>query len=346
MQPLLLQTDSAVSHVVFSSFFEEMKADLSRFLPKKCRVVAVIDDKVDGLYGKHFPFEKIVVVADEREKSVATVERVASRLMSMGAGRDLFLLGIGGGITTDLCGFVAAVYKRGVRFGFVPTTLLAMADAAIGGKNGVNVDGYKNMLGTIVQPEFVLVCPGFLASFLKSDICKFVPEIVKTCLISGRDFDEVVAFFEKADFPQVLESERSRSELLGLIRVAAAVKCAVVARDEKESGERRLLNLGHTFAHALERCTQGTLSHGEAVGIGLVLAAKNGGAEMLSDKIAGGLKRLGLPYQIPDNLDVVCLNESVLQDKKNSGRHLNLVVLNEAGTLSVREKSVSELIWR
>ena len=345
MEPLLLQTDTALSQVVFVRFFKEMEEKLRSLLPANRRVIAIIDEKVDELYGDLFPYDKITVVAEERAKTMATVEHLVRRLMEMGAERDVFLLGVGGGITTDICGFVASIYKRGVRFGFVPTTLLAMTDASIGGKNGVNADGYKNMLGTIVQPEFVLVCPEFLGSFTKYDICRFVPEILKCCLIVGKGFDETVAFFEKADSPAVRKSEKTVQELLSRIRDAVAVKCSVVAKDEKESGERRILNLGHTFAHALERCTEGKLSHGEAVGIGLVLAAKNGGAEMLSEKIAGGLKRLGLPSQIPDNLDVAHLSESVLQDKKISGHLLNLVVIDDAGKVSLCRKSVSDLIW-
>lgn len=342
MEPLLLQTGTALSQVAFVRFFKEMGEKLRTLLPENRRVIAIIDEKVDRLYGDLFPYERITVVADERAKTMATVEHLVRRLMEMGAERDVFLLGIGGGITTDLCGFTASVYKRGVGFGFVPTTLLAMVDAAIGGKNGVNVDGYKNMVGAIVQPQFVLVCPSFLSSFSKSDICKSVPELLKTCLVGGNHFDDVAAFFVRTDFPEFLESE----ELLGYIREAAAVKCGVVAQDEKESGVRRVLNLGHTFAHALERCSGNRLSHGEAVGIGLVLAAKNGGADMMSERIATALRRLDLPCQVPDVLSTAALREAVEQDKKISGHLLNLVVVDEAGKVSLCKKSVSDLIWQ
>lgn len=342
MEPLLLQTGTALSQVVFVRFFKEMGEKLRTLLPENRRVIAIIDEKVDRLYGDLFPFERITVVAEERVKTMATVEHLVRRLMEMEAERDVFLLGVGGGITTDLCGFTATVYKRGVGFGFVPTTLLAMVDAAIGGKNGVNVDGYKNMVGAIVQPQFVLACPSFLSSFSKLEINKSVPELLKTCLISGKQFDEVAAFFGRTDFPEFLESE----ELLGYIREAAAVKCGVVAADEKEAGGRRILNLGHTFAHALERCSGNRLSHGEAVGIGLVLAAKNGGAERMAVKIAAALEQLDLPAQIPDYMMIEELNLAVLQDKKNSGHHLNLVVINDAGMVSYSQKSVKDLVWR
>ena len=342
MEPLLLQTGTALSQVVFVRFFKEMDEELRTLLPENRRVIAIIDEKVDRLYGDLFPYERITVAAEEREKTMATVEWLVRRLMEMGAERDVFLLGVGGGITTDLCGFTASVYKRGVGFGFVPTTLLAMVDAAIGGKNGVNVDGYKNMVGTIVQPQFVLTCPSFLSSFSKSDICKSIPELLKTCLISGKDFDEVAAFFERTDFPEFLESE----ELLGYIREAAAVKCGVVAQDEKESGVRRILNLGHTFAHALERCSGNQLSHGEAVGIGLVLAAKNGGSDVMAERIAHALKQLNLPCQVLDTMDFADLNAAVKQDKKISGHLLNLVVIDDAGKVSFCRKSIKDLIWR
>ena len=342
MEPLLLQTGTALSQVVFVRFFKEMGEKLRALLPENRRVIAIIDEKVDRLYGDLFPYERITVVAEERTKTMATVEHLSRRLMEMGAERDVFLLGIGGGITTDLCGFAASVYKRGVGFGFVPTTLLAMVDAAIGGKNGVNVDGYKNMVGVIVQPQFVLTCPSFLSSFSKSEICESVPELLKTCLINGKHFDEMAAFFERTDFPEFLESE----DLLGYIREAASVKCNVVAQDEKEAGIRRVLNLGHTFAHALERCSGNRLSHGEAVGIGLVLAAKNGGSNAMADRIAKALKQLDLPYQVPDTVDIAELNASAEQDKKISGHLLNLVVIDDAGKVSFCRKPAKDLIWR
>ena len=336
-----MKTATAVSQISFLSSFAEMKEEIGRLLPENHRVIAVIDEKVDALYGHLFPYEKITVVADERAKTMATVERITRQLMELGAGRDTFLLGIGGGITTDICGFVASIYKRGVSFGFVPTTLLAMVDAAIGGKNGVNVDGYKNMLGTINQPQFVISCPAFLSSFSKSEICKSVPEILKTRLIDGKSIEEVADFFGNTDFPKGLEDGR----LLGYIREAAEVKCRVVASDERESGCRRILNLGHTFGHALERCSGNRLSHGEAVGIGLVLAAKNGGAGRMAESITAVLEQLGLPSQIPDNLEITELNRTVLQDKKNSGTHLNLVVIDAAGKISLKQKLVKDLIW-
>ena len=341
MEPLTLKTDSAVSQLFFTQSFDEVRENLQDLLPEKGSVVAIIDEKVDRLYGELFPFEKISIVADEQEKTFETVVHVTRRLMEMGAGRDTFLLGVGGGVTTDICGFVASIYKRGVGFGFVPTTLLAMVDAAIGGKNGVNVDGYKNMMGTINQPQFVIGCPRFLSSFSKSELCKSVPELLKTRLISRKPIEELAVFFGNGDFPELLENER----FLGFIREAAEVKCGVVAEDERESGYRRILNLGHTFAHALERCSGNRLSHGEAVGIGLVLSAKNGDAEKMAQHIAAALKQLGLPSQIPDNMDIAELNRAVLQDKKNSGSHLNLVVIDEAGKISFRQKSVKDLIW-
>lgn len=341
MDPLVLKTESSASHIVFASSIGETIQNVSRLIPDNRRVIALVDANVDKQYGYFFPYEKIMVNAVECEKSLETVSRVTCRLMEMGAGRDIFLLGVGGGITTDLCGFVASIYKRGAAFGFVPTTLLAMVDASIGGKNGVNVDGYKNMLGTVNQPHFVVICPEFLSSFPKPEICKSVPELLKTRIISGKNFEETVEFFVKADFPSELKGE----QLLHYIREAVSVKCDVVSKDERETGLRRILNLGHTFGHALERCSGNSLSHGEAVGIGLVLAAKNGGGTMMATRIAKALKQLGLPAQVPQNIDVSDLSTAVLQDKKNSGHLLNLVVVDDAGIVSFREKTVGELLW-
>ena len=211
----------------------------------------------------------MLLEVSEEAKSMETVMDICGWLLDNGADRDALVLAVGGGITTDMVGFAASLYKRGVRFAYVPTTLLAQVDAAIGGKTGVNFGGYKNMLGTIRQPEFTYICPQVLESLPMEAFQAGASEMLKTFVIEDNDnyrpavqllaelASEFIAAAEGNTYsysmekwPEIL-SERL-SELTPFIAAAAKVKAGVVSRDQFEGGERRKLNLGHTFAHAIE----------------------------------------------------------------------------------------------
>ena len=303
------------------------------------RVVVVIDRKVEALYGKLFPFEKIEVVADERHKTMQTVEEVIQRLLELHADRDVLLLGVGGGITTDICGFVASIYKRGVACGLVPTTLLGMVDAAIGGKNGVNMLGYKNMLGTFRQPEFVVSTIDFLSTLDVAEVRQGLAEMLKAFLISGKHFEECGAFFAENGIEEILENMAKRIQLQTFIKEAVAVKEELVREDERDHGPRQLLNLGHTFGHALERCTG--MAHGDAVATGMVCAAKcvNSADTPL---ITNMLQSCGLPVKIPQGVSREEMLEAMMQDKKRSDGRCRMVVLEAVGRVAVRDMDLSE----
>ncbi len=266
----------------------------------------------------------VVETAEER-KNMSTVLSMADWLLENGADRDAFILAVGGGITTDMAGFAASIYKRGVRFAYIPTTLLSQVDAAIGGKTGVNFKSYKNILGVIRQPEFTFVCPEVLETLPERDFLSGAAELLKTFLIEdgGR-------YAEAVDFLAGLRREtgcrdflrENRAELLSLVRGAAAVKAGIVSRDQFEAGERRKLNLGHTFAHAIEKKARQTgddITHGEAVAIGTVLAAelseKTSLAEKgLADRLRQDFSNAGLPTDCP--YPVADLAEAMSKDKK------------------------------
>lgn len=315
-------------------FISENTASLSnistKYTDNQKHIISIIDKKVEQLYGTLFPFEKIVIEASEEKKTMQTVEWIIDQLLEMKADRNIFLLGIGGGITTDITGFVASVYKRGVDFAFVPTTLLAMMDAAIGGKNGVNVQKFKNMIGAIRQPKFVFEATSLLKSIKKEELYKSLPELFKVLLIEGNEFDNAVDFFSKMEYEELFEDEK----LSYFIRKAVEIKVGIVGRDEFERGERRLLNAGHTFAHALERCAG--LSHGEAVGIGLVLAARNSGNEAVAERIASALRSCRLPVDIPAGISRTDLMNAIVQDKKITDGVLDLVVINGIGDVKIK----------
>lgn len=238
------------------------------------------------------------------------------------------LLGIGGGITTDMTGFTASIYKRGIRFSYLPTTFLAQVDAAIGGKTGVNFENYKNILGVIRQPEFTYVCPEVLETLTYRDFLSGAAELVKTFIIddTGDNYEKAVtilsAIHDADDHTSAIASHHA--ELEELIAAAAKVKAGVVERDEFEMGERRKLNLGHTFAHAIEweahnreqsmgEVNAGVhgISHGEAVAIGMIMAAEASeyyyaddksqpvAVQGLAKRLTEDFRRCGLPVECP-----------------------------------------------
>lgn len=248
----------------------------------------------------------LLLDVSEEDKSMSTVLEICKWLMDNDAGRNALLLAIGGGITTDMAGFAASIYKRGIRFAYVPTTFLSQVDAAIGGKTGVNFENYKNILGVIRQPEFTYICPEVLGTLPYRDFLSGTAELLKTFIIdnAGNNYEKAVEVLSEIhgsiDRKQAMALHLA--EIEELAASAARIKAGIVERDEFECGERRKLNLGHTFAHAIESVSmsrhygaESGISHGEAVAMGMIMAAKaseqyyNPASEnsMRSDDIAG-----------------------------------------------------------
>ena len=236
----------------------------------------------DGLAARGIPV--LTINASEQGKVMDTVLEICTWLLENGADRDALVLAIGGGITTDMTGFAASIYKRGVSFAYFPTTLLAQVDAAIGGKTGVNFDKYKNILGIIRQPEFTYLNPHVLQSLPRRDFLSGAAEMLKTFIISDNGNYAKACDYISSDNNDIASLEE-------LVEAAARVKAEVVSCDQFEKGSRRLLNLGHTFAHAIEtlarrRAEEKTpsqagsqapeydITHGEAVSMGIIMAAR------------------------------------------------------------------------
>jgi len=257
-------------------------------------------------------------------------------LIAFGADRKTWLIGVGGGVVTDLVGFVAAVYMRGVSFGFVPSSILAMVDASIGGKNGIDVGVYKNLVGTIRQPEFLLFDYSLLKSLPKAEWVNGFAEIIKHAAIKD------AAMFKELEKSTLPRYQKDKTALARLIRRNAAIKSAVVEKDEFEQGDRRLLNFGHTLGHAIENLYG--LSHGHAVAIGMVAACMI--SEEFADfegteRIISVLKKYGLPTLAAfDPREVM----NVLRmDKKRVNDSMNYVLLNKIGQGVVRVIPVVQL---
>ena len=268
----------------------------------------------------------------EEGKTLETVQMLERWLLQADASRGALLLAVGGGITTDLVGFAAAIYKRGIRYANVPTTLLAQVDAAIGGKTGVNLDGYKNMLGAFRMPEFTVLEASFLQTLPPREFRCGLAELLKTFLIG--DGAAYAAFVSSSKSAQIEDD----------IRRAAAIKSQIVTEDPEEHGVRAKLNLGHTFGHAIEheaRLHGADITHGEAVAMGIVLAAelseRLGVAQKgLSAQLKADFSRLGLPVDCP--YPVEDLVEALRKDKKAvAGGKVKFVLLRAPGDVVLQE---------
>ena len=312
----------------------------------------------------------MLIEALEENKSLETVMEICSWLLEQGADRDALVLAVGGGITSDMVGFAASIYKRGVKFAYVPTTLLAMVDAAIGGKTGVNLQTYKNILGVIRQPEFTYISAQMLESLPHRDFLSGAAEMLKTFLIqddgnyeqavsvlSGmnrRCCEMMVEGVDEADAWKDCVAE-SVADLTLLICAAARVKAGVVSRDQFENGERRKLNLGHTFAHAIESLAlkyENDITHGEAVAMGILLAAelsekltvrrREYDAAFIYHKLEDDFFACGLPISNP--FRVQDMATAMKKDKKAEGGKVHFVLPSFIGDVRVVDLTVDEVI--
>ena len=297
--------------------------------------------------------ELLLLDTSEEDKSMQTVMEICKWLLDNGADRNALLLAIGGGITTDMAGFAASIYKRGIRFAYIPTTFLSQVDAAIGGKTGINFENYKNILGVIRQPEFTYICPEVLETLPYRDFLSGAAELIKTFIIdnAGNNYEKAVEVLSEIheSIDRKLAIALHLAELEELAGAAARIKAGVVERDEFEQGERRKLNLGHTFAHAIEweaRAAKKDISHGEAVAMGIILAAKASeryyGQEVadqsLSAMLTRDFSRCGLPTECPFPLE--SLSGAMRKDKKAENGIVHFVLIRTLGDVRIEDLAV------
>lgn len=312
---------------------------LADFIPAGRRIVIVTDSTVRDLYGDRFPQGDVISIGTgEKIKTLATLEHIFHRLIEMETDRSVFIVGIGGGIVCDIAGFAASVFLRGVDFGYVSTTLLAQVDASVGGKTGVNFGGYKNMVGVFNQPGFVICDTALLATLPAVEIACGLAEIVKHAVIADAD---MFAFLEQNSQKAL---DLSPAIIQRLVYDSVRIKAGVVERDEREKGERRKLNFGHTFGHAIEK-TAG-LRHGEAVSLGMVIAGALSVEKGLlrpaeQARIVALLKRLGLPVHVEVDRDAVL--DAMQKDKKRQGDSIKFVLADGLGKAVVQEVGLDAL---
>lgn len=334
METIKIQGSTGSSTILIG----ERLQSLSKYIPVD-RTVIVTDTNVKRYFGKDFPpCEVIEIGTGEGIKNLDTVQDIYGKLVELEADRSSFLVGIGGGVVSDITGFVGSTYMRGLKFGFVSSTLLSQVDASVGGKNGVNFGGYKNMVGVFNQPEFVICDIDLLETLPEREVrCGFA-EIVKHAIIGD---PQLFSYLEE-NCEKAVELDREVIERL--VRDSVSLKASIVGRDEKEKGERRKLNFGHTFGHALEKA--GPIPHGEAVSAGMVLASslsvKRG---LLSrqdfERIKGLLSKLRLPTALP--MELKFLLDALKRDKKREGVNIFFVFLQGIGDPVLEQISLKGL---
>jgi 3-dehydroquinate synthase len=334
MESVLIRGRASDSLVMIGESMRNLAEYLSGY-----EAVIITDHNVYNHYHELFPADKIIQIGmGEEIKTLDTVKFITGKLIELEVDRTSFIVGIGGGIVCDIAGFVASIYERGLRFGFVSTTLLSQVDASVGGKNGVNFEGYKNMMGVFNQPEFVICDPELLATLPEKELLNGCAEIVKHAAIADR---EMFKFLEK-NFKGILALDKEVIEKV--VHDSVQIKSQIVNRDERERGERRLLNFGHTIGHALEKVTG--VTHGEAVSAGMSRAC------MISEKfgllknkdrlrIDGLLGSLGLPIDI--QADHEKMIAALSMDKKREKDRMHFVLLEGIGKAVVREIPIREL---
>ncbi len=334
MKEILLNTSEKTSRLLVGESFH----NVGNYLPGKPLVI-LLDENVANHYADSLPEGlRIIIKPGESSKSLDSASRIYDELIRNEVDRQSFILGVGGGIVCDLAGFIASTYLRGLSFGFISTTLLGQVDASIGGKNGVNFEGYKNMVGIIRQPDFVICDPDMLKTLEPAEFRMGFAEVIKY----GAIMDPGLFAFLEGNYREALELDPSVME--EIIAICAGAKSDIVSRDEKESGERIKLNFGHTFAHAFEKLDG--MPHGEAVGIGMVLAARlSEKMGMITREEVDRLTNLISLYGLPVHYEGSCTEafEIMKNDKKRDGDSIRLILLESIGKALVKEVPFSEL---
>jgi len=275
--------------------------------------------------------ESVALADGEAHKTIASVGLIVDRLVESRANRDTTVIALGGGVVGDIAGFAAACYLRGVNFIQVPTTLLAQVDSSVGGKTGVNHPQGKNLIGAFHQPKIVLIDTDTLSTLPERELKAGLAEVIKYGAIIDADF---FAWLE-GNVDALLAKDADA--LAHAIQCSCELKADVVAEDEREAGRRAILNFGHTFGHAIERCQgYGEWLHGEAIAAGMIMAA------MLSDigkgevaRLVDLIRRAGLPVA-PPTIGADAMMDAMGMDKKIVKKQLRLVLLNELGDASIR----------
>jgi 3-dehydroquinate synthase len=302
-------------------------------------IVLITDVNVERIYGSEFPYYPVITIqTGEIIKTRATVDFIVEELLKLEADRHTFIVGIGGGIVCDITGYVASVFMRGLDFGYVSTTVLSQVDASIGGKTGINFNRYKNIMGVFSHPRFVICDVDLLKSLPKEEVKSGVIEIVKHAIISDPDLFDYI----QVNLKNILKV--NLPTLKYLITKSVKIKVGIVSKDVRENGIRKKLNLGHTIGHAIESIEG--ISHGSAVAIGLVLAAKvSMKLGFCSPESVNQIIQLIESFDMATytNIETKLLIKAIKKDKKKNLNKVDFILIKEIGEVVIHPISFREL---
>ena len=332
----MVKKEYSFSSSTVAYYFDADFSLLEKLVDKE-RAIIITDENVAVAQKRNLKSWKLITIAaGEVHKNQQTVNNIIEQLIKIGADRKSILIGVGGGVVTDITGFVAAIYMRGIQFAFVPTTILAMVDAAIGGKNGVDVGLYKNMIGLIRQPKLLLYDYSLLKTLPKEEWVNGFAEIIKHACIKD------ATMFAQLQQHKINHYRKDITALAALVKRNALLKTKVVQSDEFELGDRKLLNFGHTVGHAIENLY--SIPHGHAVSIGIGVACQLSSAIFGfkdTDSVTALLKQYGLPPAFDfDKKETIRILKS---DKKKDNTNISFILLNRIGKATIHTISFDDL---
>lgn len=306
---------------------------------KTVKYAIITDDKVKRLYGNKLKrtLEKAGITTEifsfpngEKSKRLETIEALANQMVEKQLDRSCKIIALGGGVVGDVAGLLSSLYMRGVPYIQIPTTLLAMVDSSVGGKTGIDLESGKNLLGTFNQPEKTLIDSQYLKTLPLKQIRNGLAEVIKYGVIK----DPKLFTFIEENYEKILKLEGK--EIAHIIKTSVKIKNGIVKRDEKEKGERMILNYGHTYGHAIERISNYTLLHGYAISLGMVIANKLAvKKDMLkyedAKRIRTLLKKVGLPTVMVKKPTY----NDILSDKKKIGNTINFILPTKIGSVKI-----------
>lgn len=302
-------------------------------------ILIITDENIYRHHADKFSdYPVICIQPGEQYKNQATVDSIIEQLIRLEANKDSFLIGVGGGVVTDITGYIASIYMRGVRFSFVPTSILGMVDAAIGGKNGIDAGVYKNMIGTIRQPDFIFYDYSFLQTLPVKEWVNGFAEVIKHACIKDALLFSILERYTLHNY------QADKTLIAELIERNVEIKCNIVTADEFEKGERKLLNFGHTIGHAVENLHQ--LPHGHAVSIGMVAACNlSEQVNRLPVEEAVRIVKLLARYHLPVDLetDHVKVFTVLKMDKKRQYDGIHFILLKHIGQAEIVFVQLTEL---
>ena len=327
------------TQILFNASFSKLESYLEH--PDCESLCLLVDKKVYNYYKSYFTkYENIIIVdSKENSKSLDYISYLIEKLLKFGSNKKTHLIGIGGGVICDITGFVASIFMRGIRFSFVPTTILCITDACLGGKNGVNFNNIKNIVGTINEPDNIIIDFSFLESLSIDEINNGFAEIIKhACVASPKLF---------SNLENLVIDYKSIKFMHEILKKSISIKLKIVLKDLKDLSYRRILNFGHTYGHAIE--AQYKLSHGNSVALGILFAcnvSKKLGYLSL-DKIKR-VEKLLIKFNLPTDISKINLNKLlpfINKDKKAGNKKIDFIVLEDIGKGKILNIEIDKIMY-